>query len=833
MKLQSIKLGFIFLCTIGSMVYGQVSVSGCVTDAKTNEPIPFVAVQFKGTTIGTTTDFDGHYSLTSPQSWDSLRVSAMGYIDRTKAIQSANAVINFQLQSALFNLDEVVVHAGKNPAHAIIHEASKRKSDYNFEKAVAVEYEAYQITDIALTNIGEGFRSQRAMRSFTRIFDSLAKTAGEDGQVVLPFFIAENNSVVYRRTEPIVREKEVIVANRSSGYLMDNLNALAPMMGANYQKYNFNKNYLNLFDRNFMSPIADGSLLFYEAYLLDTVEIDGYKCFELKVKPKNEYEILFTGKIWLTVEDYALIRISAEINHSANLNFVKRFTIQQDYERLLEGYSVPQRSRLLIELVNVPGLSVDYIVKFNSYFTNYSFGEPKPISFFDKVSIVATDADRKDEQYWLTQRLQKSQDPFSVKQKFDAIDTIRQNPSIRWRRNAINLLMNGYTPLRKALDMGHYATWFGYNAIEGLRTQANLRTSYALSNHWQGKMMLAYGWLDHRLKYELKASWFIDRNRWMKLSGGYKDDYAKLIVQNDYFSDNSLLQPFAVVSTQFYGGDRIATEKSWFARYDADWGYAKTHALMFEHRQIKPFFDFDFVAANRPDTLHSYRTAELSYSLLFARKRDQIIVGNDRYFMQERLGNMWEFRYAYGIPFNGDYLSYHKFHLRYGRIFRVGMFGSTRLTITGAAVLGEIPTTEATRFQGNDSFFESYSGYNSMGFLEFVADRSVEFQVRHYFEGLLFNKIFLLKRLRWREIVGANVIWSDLHNQSQLVHSDIAYNVMNINKPYMEAYYSVDNIFNFLRVTAVHRLSYWDSPNCPNLFGLKGFSLKFSLNFSL
>ena len=68
-------LGLTFFFMI-SAVFGQVLMTGKVTDEK-GESLPGVTVQVKNTTMGTTTDLDGHYSL---------NVKAGSILDRKSAV---------------------------------------------------------------------------------------------------------------------------------------------------------------------------------------------------------------------------------------------------------------------------------------------------------------------------------------------------------------------------------------------------------------------------------------------------------------------------------------------------------------------------------------------------------------------------------------------------------------------------------------------------------------------------------------------------------------------------------------------------------------------------
>lgn len=80
-------------------------VSGYVTDG--NEPLVGVSVVVKGTTIGTSTDYDGKYSIKIPKSRGQLQFRYLGYKPVTKRIN--NSVLDIQLEEDENTLDEIVV----------------------------------------------------------------------------------------------------------------------------------------------------------------------------------------------------------------------------------------------------------------------------------------------------------------------------------------------------------------------------------------------------------------------------------------------------------------------------------------------------------------------------------------------------------------------------------------------------------------------------------------------------------------------------------------------------------------------------------------------------
>ena len=110
--------------------FGQETiVSGKITDANTGDPIPLANVIIQGTTEGTNTDFTGNFKLTSNKVFDSITVSYIGYLTKTKAVNPGSTqTINFQLKERIENLDEMVFVAEENPAFSIMRKVVDNKA---------------------------------------------------------------------------------------------------------------------------------------------------------------------------------------------------------------------------------------------------------------------------------------------------------------------------------------------------------------------------------------------------------------------------------------------------------------------------------------------------------------------------------------------------------------------------------------------------------------------------------------------------------------------------------------------------------------------------------
>ena len=84
------------------------TISGKVTDAKTNEGIPGVNVLAKGTTSGTVTDVDGNYRLTVDDNVTTLVFSSIGYTSIEVPI-NARTTISIGMEEDIQSLEEIVV----------------------------------------------------------------------------------------------------------------------------------------------------------------------------------------------------------------------------------------------------------------------------------------------------------------------------------------------------------------------------------------------------------------------------------------------------------------------------------------------------------------------------------------------------------------------------------------------------------------------------------------------------------------------------------------------------------------------------------------------------
>src|SRR5438046_1949155 len=120
---KSLRLLILFLLIIAATpgmaflpvpALAELTVSGKVTDATTNQPLPGVGVLLKqgagNTPVGTVTDLNGDYTLRLPADTGTLQFSYIGYKNVEVAVTSANASnLAVKLSEDVAKLDEVVI----------------------------------------------------------------------------------------------------------------------------------------------------------------------------------------------------------------------------------------------------------------------------------------------------------------------------------------------------------------------------------------------------------------------------------------------------------------------------------------------------------------------------------------------------------------------------------------------------------------------------------------------------------------------------------------------------------------------------------------------------
>lgn len=831
------KLLIFFFLIIGlsDYSYGQFVVKGKITDAKTGEGLPFVNVFFPGSSIGTTTDFEGYYTLKAQNAQDSIRATYIGFVSRTKALEKIPAQsIDFQLSESLMQLDEVVIHPGENPAFPIMRKVIENKDKYDKRSLEAYQYESYNKIEVDINNISEKFKKRKIFQKVVDLFDSLEAMAGEDGEPVLPLFLSESVSDFYFRRDPEKR-REIIKKTRFKGVGLEDASLVSQLIGSTFQEYNFYQNYLTILNKQFVSPISNSWKTFYYYLLSDSSYINGEFCYKLDVDPKVKTDLAFYGSIWVSKESYALKQVDLSITKNANLNYVEAITIQQELTETAAGAYLPTKNRVIIRVANLDDQWAGFLAKFYTSNENIIVNEPKETSFYDQYLTLSKEFDDDDDTYWTQIRHDSLSD--AEQYVYNMIDSINDLPVVKTYVEIIDILVNGYKDFGP-LEIGPHIYSFAFNNIENSRFRLGFKTNYLFSDHWTLSGYGAYGSGDGVFKYGARVDYLVSKQHWTKFSISRTYDLFQVSVDPERLENNNLFYAstfWGNLRRPFYSEiNELSAKSDLFSGITAG---AKIRTQTFEPHSS---YGFGYGELNS----RRFRTTELEGFVRITRNEKFILNDNERISLGSPRWPIFTLRYTKGLKntLDSDF-EYDKMEMRIEKKFKMGFWGVSRYDLNFGKIYSTIPYPLLNAHLGNaNSVFYTSAAFNLMRRFEFVSDEWVSLRWIHFFEGNILNRVPLISKLKWRMLAQANVLFGSLgQNNINIIsvndenqNSVIPPLGLNRSEPYIEVGYGIENIFKFLRLDAFHRITYLgdqyadENGNKPPKFGVK-MSLQFIL----
>lgn len=794
------------------------TISGRVTDAATGEGIPFVSVAIKGTTIGTTSDAEGRYSIRANQLSDSLQVLSLGYQTRLyRLLTISSQVIDAQLVVAATRLQEVKVYAkGGDPAYRVMREAVRRRDRFNPAQLPGCQYDSYTKIEGYVNNFSEKRRKGRRPGPLGRLLGKLPAITDENGKPAVPVFVSETFSQFYTRSNPD-KQKERVLKSHVTGVGVSDGGLIAQLTGASFQQYNFYRNALNVLRKDIPSPVGQQWETVYTFRLKDTVALGTAICYEIEFAPKRATDLAFAGTVWIDTTQFALAQVDARVDKRANINFVDELHIEQEWEPTPSGARFATLTQVTIDTDEPAPRAPGALIRFFATARHLTESQPQAVGFFNPAIELADDYRTADAAFWRSVR------PDSLSETelraMRVVDSVRNVPIIKVAGEIIKLGVLGYKPIDTwNIDVGPLLYSYANNNIEGNRFRLGLRTNTGFSRKWLLSGYVAYGTRDQRFKHSVTIERILRRKPWTVIGIRHSYDLERVGVSPDNIGGNSFFAAYArfgSIRRPYFQEDKLL-----YFRREMGSGFTQTLAL--RRRSFEPLYPFAFRPQPQDDDQRirsTYEVTELTSETRFA--PDELILQNDN--VRVSTGAIRKpivtLRYTLGLRhlFGSDF-TYHRMNLSLKHSFRMGVLGRTYYTLSAGLIPSTVPYPLLYIPLGNESSFYVGNAYNLMNYFEFVADRWATAQVEHNFNGLLFNRLPLLRRLKWREVITANVLVGSVSaaNTALIPPTDAQGRAVDgfsslTGTPYVEVGYGIDNIFKVLRVDAIHRLTYRDN----------------------
>ena len=168
-----------------------------------------------------------------------------------------------------------------------------------------------------------------------------------------------------------------------------------------------------------------------------------------------------------------------------------------------------------------------------------------------------------------------------------------------------------------------------------------------------------------------------------------------------------------------------------------------------------------------------------------------------------------------------------KVRLRIEEKLRLHKFGFALFRVEAGKIWGSLPWTFLETPVANQVLLNDETAFNLMNYLEFVSDQYLSVMVEQHFEGLLFNRIPGIKKLKWREFIFAKVYAGSISSQNKNNSYLKPAGVETLSQPYCEVGIGVENIFKISRVDFTWRLNYNDKPGVYYFVAKPSFYFKF------
>ena len=798
---------FLVLC-FAAKLSAQHTLYGKVIDNKSKKPLAFVNI-LANNNAGTTTDIDGIFRFNTPTPITSLKLSYVGYEAQEVDVQDLEK-ITIELISKSYQLQEVIVRAGENPAHRIIKKVVDNRNIHNPEKSLDFKYDSY--SKLYVTG-----NPDSAIVNNKERFEKLDSNDKEMLNWLENHYIMMMESVTERSYKQPNKNFEKVIASRVSGLQ----NPTFALLGTQLQSFSFYNPYMNVLDKAYLNPISTNSINKYLFVIEDTTFSGKDTVFIISFTPlKNKNFEALKGLLYINTNGYALQNVIAEPYKQDEGVAIK---IQQQYE-LLEGKWFPKQLSSTINFNSLEangfkliGLSRTYIknVELNPELKNKQFG------YVD--TEIDPNATRKDEVFWNKYR----EDTLSQKEKntYHVIDSLGKAENLDKKLAGLEAFFTGKITWGKIdLDLNRFVS---YNNYEGFRLGGGFHTNKRLLKWVSVGGYGAYSFKDKEEKYGGDITFFIQPQNDVELNFSYTKDVEEPGVVN--FSDYKI--PFISA-----GGIRVLylDKMNNIEKYEArlkfrTLRYLKTY--LFVNQQdinvtdssyfVKPIDDFTFLRDR------NYQFTEIGAEFRYAYKEKVLKTLSQSYNLTTDYPIIYA-KIEQGIStLDGEY-EYTRLTLRTEKKFMIKNLGQPYFRVETGYTLGEVPLHKLNHaigtYRAKGMMVATENAFETILPYEFLANKYVYFHFRHSFKGLLLK----IKKFQPEFVLTSSVGYGDLDHKE--LHQGIAFKTMN--KGFYESGLVINSILKLNNSTfgigAFYRYGpyQFDKPS-------DNFAFKLSLGFAL
>ena len=824
-----LTLLFLFLAIEGK---GQLKeLRGFVKDDHSDEPIPFASIGFSGSPVGRLSDSSGRFVFRFSK-WpsDTLLVTYAGFEDTKIFIDTTKQIIEILIRlQRERKIEGVLVKSKLGRGVLLWRKIVKNKPRNDRRSFNSFGYELYNKMEIDLNNVNAEKMQKSILppKPFKFILNNIDTVSEE--KPILPIYLIETISDYYVEQNPH-KTREIVKASKSIGLKNE---SVTKFLGGTYQNINVYKNFIPVFDKDFVSPISDDGDLFYNYKVPDTQYVSGKRVFHLVFQPKRKGTNTFYGDAWIVDSSFAVQKMNLQVGEGSNLNFIDKLSLVQEYQLVKDSIWFLSKDKFVANIRLTGPNTISFIGRKTTTYTNIRINEEGPPSSMEKefvrdkrveVILVSDSAMDRPASYWAKSRhesLNNNENNF-----YRMADTLIKMPAFEQYSEWLKFIGTGYR-LVGNYEIGPWMNWISGNIYEGLRFRFDLGTNYRFNKNIYLSSYLAYGTKDRKLKGKLEALFMLGKDPRSSIRLLYKND---MDYGQTYYDEIGYDNLFALTSRKTDVPIKLIKIEQQKIEYFKEWRTglsltANLHRKIYNPIQNLPLIK-DFSATDNAGNFNDFQfNAKIRFAYLERFLQDD--------FFRTSLGSDYpvtEFYFSKGIKgfLNSGY-NYTKMTFSISDYLKIPPMGNVYYNFYAGKVNGRLPYMLLNIAPGNEIYYYNKYAFNLMNRFEYIFDKYTGLNIEHNIGSGIFRLLPQNKIFKLRQFWNVKMMWGSISEENQLLNIRQGFPFTSLNgKTYMEMGTGIDNIFRFFRVDLVWRIT----PKPLPIEGYKRFGVFGSFRFS-
>ncbi|WP_305275277.1 DUF5686 and carboxypeptidase-like regulatory domain-containing protein [uncultured Bacteroides sp.] len=844
---QRYTIYVLFLLSLFVSISTSAQIKGVITDSLTNEPLMYITVQYEGKGVGGISNANGEYQVENRKGWDELTFSAIGYITKKVKLKPGTRTLNVKLQPDDILLSEVVVKPKKekysrknNPAVEFMKKVIENKKALKLEENDYYQYQKYEKMKMSLNDVTPDKMEKGIYKKFS-FFKDQVEVSPKTSKMILPISIKETASKTIFRKNP-KSEKTIIEGMNSTGIeeFFNTGDMLGTILTDVFSDINIYDDDIRLLQRRFVSPIGRGAISFYKYYLMDTLMVDKQECVHLTFVPQNPQDFGFTGHLYVVKDStYAVKKCTMNLPKKTGVNFVENLDIVQQFEQLPDSNWVLTDDDMTVELHFVKGIQGLEVQRTTKY-SDYQFAEIEPRLFRLKGNVIKeANMLAKSDEYWAKVR----QVPLTKKESTMDVfmNRIEQIPGFKYvifgaKALIENFVETGSKNHPSKFDFGPINTMITSNYVNGTRFRLSGMTTGTLDPPSSLSGYGAYGTKDKKWFYSGQVAYSFNKREYVlwefpKHYVAFKYTYDVMSPMDKYLATD---KDNLFVGWKWTTVDQMSYMRDATLTYELETNTGFSVQAMARHRNDQPAGQLQYWKNNgeilgqwdeKNTLVHDITTTELGVTLRYA--PGETFVNTKQRRVPVSL-DAPTFTLSHTAGFKGVLGGEYDFHLTEASIrkrFWLGSWGKLDVTARAGAQWNTVPFPLLNLPMANLSYItQNNESFNLINNMEFLNDRYASLNLSYDMNGKLFNRLPLIKKLKWREMFRIRGLWGTLTDKNNPYKSNnpdlflfpmrdgVPTSHVMSKTPYVEASVGIYNIFKLLHIEYVRRLTYTDIP---------------------